>query len=156
MWQRLYGLFLPNVYQFCAVSKRNLFDIGFLAYKDRCGRTEGKYQENPRGRGDERNRVGGRPGQEFCSSIGLEEAYKGQRESKPPADHPDEVVAAPRLKHDASALSDLLAREVPPWRFIRGDKVATAQYGFGDASKSGFGAMFEDQNGNIWFCLGTW
>ena len=71
-------------------------------------------------------------------------------------EHPDEVFAVPRLEKDISALTRLLERETPPWRFIRGDKVATAQYGFGDAAKSGFGATFEDKNGNIWFRLGVW
>ena len=55
-----------------------------------------------------------------------------------------------------STLRLLLSRETAPWRFIRGDKVATVQYGFGDAAKSGFGATFEDDDGNIWFRLGVW
>ena len=71
-------------------------------------------------------------------------------------DPPEVVVAVPRLKKDVSALMELLGQEVAPWRFIRGDKVGSAQYGFGDAAKSGFGATFEDSEGNIWFRLGVW
>ena len=70
--------------------------------------------------------------------------------------HPDNVTAVPRLKQDLSALMSLLSRETAPWRFIRGNKVASAQYGFGDAAKSGFGSTFEDAKGNIWFRLGVW
>ena len=69
---------------------------------------------------------------------------------------PETVMAVRRLKDDVSALTHLLARETAPWRFIRGDKVASAEYGFGDAAKSGFGATFEDADGNIWFRLGVW
>ena len=53
-------------------------------------------------------------------------------------------------------MTELLAREVAPWRFIRGDKVGTVQYRFRDAAKSGFGTMFKDKDGKIWFCLGVW
>ena len=31
-----------------------------------------------------------------------------------------------------------------------------AIYGFGDASKAGFGSTLEEKNGNIWFRLGVW
>ena len=93
---------------------------------------------------------------DFADPLSLDEAQAEISAQKLHTDHPDEVVAVPRLKHDVSALSVLLSREVAPWRFIRGDKVASVQYGFGDAAKSGFGATFEDQNGNIWFRLGVW
>jgi hypothetical protein len=69
---------------------------------------------------------------------------------------PDYVTAVPRLHQDLIALSSLLDRETAPWRFIRGDKVGTVHYGFGDAAKSGFGSTFEDEKGNVWFQLGVW
>ena len=66
------------------------------------------------------------------------------------------VIAVSRLRQDVTALMHLMSQETTPWRFIRGDKVGTVQYGFGDAAKSGFGATFEDDDGNIWFRLGVW
>ena len=88
----------------------------------------------------------------------LEEVRKSQVKvaEKKPCDPPDMVVAVPRLMQDVTALMQLLDQETAPWRFIRGDKVGSAQYGFGDAAKSGFGATFEDDDGNIWFRLGVW
>ena len=93
---------------------------------------------------------------DFEDPISLAEARSAKKETQNPDEHPDEVFPVPRLKYDVSALNALLSREIPPWRFIRGAKVASAQYGFGDAAKSGFGATFEDKNGNIWFRLGVW
>ena len=88
--------------------------------------------------------------------ISLEEGRREEKKASVSQEHPDTVFAVTRLNEDVNALSVLLAKEIAPWRFVRGDKVALAQYGFGDAAKSGFGATFEDRDGNIWFRLGVW
>ena len=71
-------------------------------------------------------------------------------------DHPDFVSAVPRLAKDLTALDLFLASEKVPWRFVRGRKVCIAVYGFGDASKAGFGSTLEEANGSVWFRLGVW
>jgi hypothetical protein len=53
------------------------------------------------------------------------------------------VVAVPRLADDMAAFADLCRAEEPPLRRVRCSKVASAYYGFGDASKSGFGATLQ-------------
>ena len=96
---------------------------------------------------------------QWIDPIGLDEVEippPRNKFRKAGIDPPDFVVAVPRLKYDLAALMELLERDTAPWRFIRGAKVGIAQYGFGDAAKSGFGATFEDSEGNIWFRLGVW
>ena len=46
-------------------------------------------------------------------------------------------------------------KDKPPWRFVRGKKIHVVKYGFGDASKAGFGATIEVKNG-IAYRYGTW
>jgi hypothetical protein len=53
---------------------------------------------------------------------------------------PETVLPVPRLKDDLMALSDLLSGETPPQRIIRSEAVASAGYGFGDASGTGLGS----------------
>ena len=69
---------------------------------------------------------------------------------------PKTVVQVPRLREDIEALSKFLDRPIAPWRFVRGERVGVVHYGFGDASKSGFGATIQDGKKNLWFRLGVW
>jgi hypothetical protein len=62
----------------------------------------------------------------------------GVEQTQPPT-----VVAVPRLADDMAAFADLCRAEEPPLRRVRCSKVASAYYGFGDASKSGFGATLQ-------------
>lgn len=61
-----------------------------------------------------------------------------------------------RLRDDVYALNTFLAGEEVPWRFVRGSRVGIALYGFGDASKAGFGTTLEDKAGGVWYRLGVW
>jgi len=71
------------------------------------------------------------------------------------ANHPDKVSLAPRLFDDLHALERFFASDKPCWRFVRGKEVMVAEYGFGDASGSGFGSSYATQNG-IQYRFGTW
>jgi hypothetical protein len=53
---------------------------------------------------------------------------------------PPTVVAVPRLADDIAAFTELCRAKEPTLRRVRCSKVVSAYYGFGDASKSGFGA----------------
>ena len=75
---------------------------------------------------------------------------------KSQADHPDTLHPVPRLRKDVQAFVALLSQEEAPWRFVRGGKVGTVGYGFGDAAKSGFGTTITKQLGKIWYRLGVW
>ena len=75
---------------------------------------------------------------------------QGHLEKPPPF-----VIPVPRFKEDISALKELFSPVDPPWRFVRGKKIYIAKYGFGDASKSGFGSTFM-RNDGIAFRYGTW
>jgi len=68
---------------------------------------------------------------------------------------PTFVLSVPRLKNDLQALQLFFKPEKPPWRFVRGRKILVATYGFGDASKSGFGSTLQMENG-ISYRYGTW
>ena len=59
------------------------------------------------------------------------------------SDRPSLVDVAPRLAQDIQALESLLAAEEPAHRLVRGDKVNSAKFAFGDASGSGFGSSWE-------------
>ena len=78
------------------------------------------------------------------------------RGNKEQAEHPNELQPANRLKHDVTAFMQLLSQDQAPWRFVRGGSVAVAHYGFGDASKSGFGSSISDAAGELWYRLGIW
>ena len=67
------------------------------------------------------------------------------------AQPPDLVKAVPRLKDDLLVLQQFLNSPTPPWRFVRGKRIVSVRYGFGDAAKSGFGASFELSESKIWF-----
>ena len=68
---------------------------------------------------------------------------------------PKNVYPVTRLLQDLEVLNDFFAPEEPPYRFVRGGKVTLVKYGFGDASKSGFGSTIQTQDG-IAFRYGTW
>lgn len=83
----------------------------------------------------------------------------GNTISKSPSGYippPTKVIPVPRLHDDLIALKAFLDAEKPPWRLVRGNQVAAVQYGFGDASKSGFGATFELPDESVWFRFGVW
>jgi hypothetical protein len=63
---------------------------------------------------------------------------------------PELVCAVPRFREDVRALRRLMKAEKPPLKGARGMKTAQANYGFGDASGSGFGA------GHIHYEDGQW
>ena len=56
---------------------------------------------------------------------------------------------------DLEALKEFCEPKKPPLRFIRGKAIYIARYGFGDASKTGFGSTFETEEG-ISYRYGTW
>ena len=72
------------------------------------------------------------------------------------SDHPEDLRPATRLKQDVEAFKALLSQDQAPWRFVRGGRLGVAHYGFGDASKSGFGSSIGDSDGKLWFRLGIW
>lgn len=71
-------------------------------------------------------------------------------------DHPDILYPVARLKDDISAFMLLLDQERAPWRFVRGTKVGSVQYGFGDAAQSGFGTTIGQKQEKMWYRLGVW
>ena len=68
---------------------------------------------------------------------------------------PKLVRAVPRLQQDIKALVRLFKYDSPPLRFVRGTKIALVRYGFGDASKPGFGASWQSKTG-ISYRYGIW
>ena len=59
------------------------------------------------------------------------------------------------MKLDVEALNVLFNFETPPRHFVRGDKVTMVCYGFGDASKYGFGSSWQSKLG-IKYRIGIW
>jgi hypothetical protein len=57
-------------------------------------------------------------------------------------DHPSTVTGVPRLLLDLQALTTLFQPQHPPRRTVRTKEIAVVWYGFGDASRSGFGSSF--------------
>ena len=62
-------------------------------------------------------------------------------------------MAVPRLQDDIFALTSLFSQSTPSERLIQGTAISEARYGFGDASKAGFGALWE-RTGGIKYRLG--
>jgi hypothetical protein len=56
---------------------------------------------------------------------------------------PDQVKAVPRLRSDIVAMLELCKSQKPPPRRVRARVQGRAYYGFGDASKTGFGASIQ-------------
>ena len=77
-------------------------------------------------------------------------------ESESFEDAPDSVQVVPRLYQDLLVLQSFLSAASPPWRFTRGRRMVSVRYGFGDAARSGFGASFQKDSGDIWYRMGVW
>ena len=98
---------------------------------------------------------------DYCDSIEEDEFFHekylshesetNRNDNKPPK----LVIPVPRLIDDLSVLESFFAPPIPPKRFVRGNKISMVKYGFGDASKSGFGSTIEVENG-ISFRYGLW
>ena len=77
-------------------------------------------------------------------------------------DRPELVDAVPRLGMDLKAIGELLIGDEPVHRLVRGDKVKSAKFAFGDASGEGFGSSWEGNEGDNGDCnginyrFGTW
>jgi hypothetical protein len=69
---------------------------------------------------------------------------------------PRRVFPVPRLKHDLNCLSNLTSAEVPPLRRVRMKLHAKVMYGFGDASKQGFGTSIELPDKKLMWRYGQW
>ena len=69
--------------------------------------------------------------------------------------HPEQVSIVPRMTEDLNALNLFFAEEKPTWRFVRGSEICVAEYGFGDASGSGFGSSYQT-NAGIRYRFGIW
>ena len=69
---------------------------------------------------------------------------------------PKIVVAATRLEEDLKALAQLMDFDIPPFRLVRGNKIAVVKYGFGDASGEGFGASWMSNKAGVRFRYGVW
>jgi len=72
-----------------------------------------------------------------------------------PEQAPPTVYAVPQLMHDIEALATLFSPAIPPERVISPTSTATAVYGFGDASGSGFGTTLLIK-GTIHYRHGQW
>lgn len=68
---------------------------------------------------------------------------------------PEFVRPVPRFRDDLSALQRLTAAEVPLRMRARARKAAGAFYGFGDASRAGFGASIK-MGDELWVEYGNW
>ena len=100
---------------------------------------------------------------EYSYSVEEDEFYYEKAESEcqnlpqeeTSAKPPKVVQPVPRLLDDLTVLHDFFTPPIPPWRFVRGNKISMVKYGFGDASKSGFGSTIEVRNG-ISYRYGLW
>jgi len=75
--------------------------------------------------------------------------------SSSPQKPPKLVTPVPRLLSDLEVLNEFFSTPEPPYRFVRGGKMTLVKYGFGDASKSGFGSTIETNDG-IAYRYGVW
>lgn len=75
---------------------------------------------------------------------------KGKRDNIPAM-----VKGVARLVNDVTALVKLLKGPVPSLRLVRGKGITVVRYGFGDASKAGFGSSWLS-SGGIKYRLGIW
>lgn len=110
---------------------------------------------------------------EWRAALGLEDnvpAYRvKERVSKQGGrcqsydDRPLFLKGVPRLQPDLVALSKLFEANEPVHRLVRGDKVGSARFAFGDASGGGFGSSWESLGGkdngaadHVGYRFGTW
>jgi hypothetical protein len=68
---------------------------------------------------------------------------------------PATVSPVPRLSSDVKALLQLFDAAEPPVRWVRGHKITEVVYSFGDASGSGYGRTFSDQD-QVGYAHGVW
>jgi hypothetical protein len=66
------------------------------------------------------------------------------------------VTAVPQLFYDVKALQPLTKETTPPFCIVRLTQVQAVRYGFGDASGSGFGAMFSGSGGEVLYRHCIW
>ena len=78
-----------------------------------------------------------------------------RKRGKDKRDVPDWVTPVPAMKKDLEALMKIFETATPPDRLIRGKSINVVKYGFGDASKAGFGASWEGKSG-IRYRYGVW
>jgi hypothetical protein len=71
------------------------------------------------------------------------------------SDTPETITAVPRLENDINALTILFNSNKPSLRLVRGKRVSSAVYGFGDASGDGFGSTWTTEKG-ISYRFGIW
>jgi len=84
--------------------------------------------------------------EESSKALNTSFVVKDQKEMKFKA--PKFVKGVPRLSHDLLVLTNFFDVDKAPWRFVRGKTVHVVRYGFGDASKAGFGSTLETENGS--------
>ncbi len=72
-----------------------------------------------------------------------------------PVEPPTVVHPVPQLVQDIVALKQLFSPNIPPLRTVRPSNTATAVYGFGDASGSGFGTTIL-LRGSVHYRHGQW
>lgn len=85
--------------------------------------------------------------QEVYAKFGINDNNQSQ---------PEFVMPVPRLSKDIEALVSLCSSPTPPKRKIRMQNHARVVYGFGDASKRGFGATIELPGHNMYWKCGQW
>jgi hypothetical protein len=69
---------------------------------------------------------------------------------------PEFVFPVPRLANDVQSQSKLVEPSKPPLRTVRMKSTARVVYGFGDASKQGFGSTIVTPDGKIHWTSGHW
>ena len=99
-----------------------------------------------------------RPNPTVFSEEGLKAQgeYESELIEADPAEAPKMVDPAPRLAGDLKALIELTSGSEPPMRRVRCREMIGVFYGFGDASRDGFGTTFRHQSGNTEFRFGQW
>ena len=81
-------------------------------------------------------------------SYQVEAAAKQSRLPQLYADRPAMLKTVPTLAPNLLALKELFKGEEPAQRLVRGDRVQTAKFAFGDASGGGFGSSWEADESN--------
>ena len=69
---------------------------------------------------------------------------------------PSSVKFTTRARSDVDFLIKLTSGELPLKRRVRGSKMISLVYGFGDASGKGFGSAIQLENGEIFYRTGLW
>ena len=69
---------------------------------------------------------------------------------------PESVKFTTRARSDVEFLMKLTLGEVPLRRRVRGNKMVSLVYGFGDASGRGFGSAIQLESGEVFYRTGLW